>query len=163
MLIVDERTRLPVGDPDEPIVDPAFAARAADAIAEAVREAVDRMILSASGWRTVFAADGREESTTRDVPPELLVAAGAAARCFADTLVRKGDGRARVALALDTRPTGPVVARAAIRTLLGAGVDVNYPFVCASPEVMAYAATTPEIDGFFYVSASHNPVGHNGL
>ncbi|MFW5784251.1 MAG: hypothetical protein ACOCY8_07020, partial [Spirochaetota bacterium] len=75
MLIVDERTRLPVGDPDEPIVDPAFAAGASDAIAAVVREAVDRMILSASGWRTVFAADGREESTTRGVPPELLVAA----------------------------------------------------------------------------------------
>lgn len=163
MLLIDETTGLPVGDPDAPIVDPAFATGPPETIGAAVAEAVDRMILSASGWRTVFAADGDEESATREVPPELLVAAGAAARCFAGLFASDRRRRPRVAVALDTRPTGPLLARAAIRILLDCGVEVTYPFVCASPEVMAYAAVTPELDGFFYVSASHNPIGHNGL
>lgn len=163
MLLVDEATGLPVGDPDLPIVDPAFAGRPASAIAAGVHEAVERMILSASGWRTVFAADAEDESTTGDVAPELLVVAGAAARCFAGLFAEDAARRPRVAVALDTRPTGPRIARAAVRILLDSGVSVSYPFVCASPEVMAYAAGDPELDGFFYVSASHNPVGHNGL
>ncbi len=162
MPLVDEATGLPIGDPDDPIVDPAFAAQPPEAIANAVRQAVDTMILSASGWRAVFAADGDEHSTIREVSPPLLVVAGVAARCFAALFEPAGRRPPRVAVALDSRPTGPLVARAAIRILLGADVEVSYPFVCPSPEAMAYAAT-PGLDGFFYVSASHNPVGHNGL
>ncbi|MFW5741966.1 MAG: hypothetical protein ACOC2D_01715 [Spirochaetota bacterium] len=163
MLLVDEATGLPIGDPDDPIVDPAFAAQPPQTIANAVQQAVDTMILSASGWRAVFAADGDEQSTIPEVCPPLLVVAGVAARCFAALFEPTGRRPPRVAVALDSRPTGPLVARAAIRILLDAGVEVSYPFVCASPEAMAYAAAASGLDGFLYVSASHNPVGHNGL
>jgi len=63
----------------------------------------------------------------------------------------------------DTRPTGPLLAQAAIRAFLGEEIEPEYLFVAASPEIMAFARDREEISGFLYVSASHNPVGHNGL
>lgn len=166
MLVTDPRSGLPVGDVDAPIIDPAFASQHANAIAAAVSNSVDSMILSASGWRAVFASDGDEESGTSDVPAERLVAAALAARAFADHILRTATNPtrpARVAVATDTRPTGALIARAAIRALADAAVDIDFPFVCASPEIMAYASRAAAVDGFFYVSASHNPIGHNGI
>ncbi len=132
----------------------------------AVEHAVSRVIFSASGWRSIFAADGDEESTSGDVAPALLVVAGLAAACFAERCGARPSGSAcarRLALATDTRPTGPAIARAALRVLLEAGLEVDYLGVSPSPETMAYAGRGEEIDGFFYVTASHNPIGHNGF
>ena len=123
---------------------------------------LDGMILSASGWRAIFAADGDEESRTRRVRPEHLLLVAMAARAFTDEL-RKRAGVAAVVLGQDTRPTGPVIAQAAVRAFLSLGVPVRYLFVTASPEIMAYTRGREDVNGFFYVSASHNPVGHNGL
>lgn len=68
-----------------------------------------------------------------------------------------------VAVGTDTRPTGPAIADTALRVFLTRGFVVRYLGVVASPEIMAYVKTSDEIDGYFYVSASHNPVGHNGF
>ena len=130
---------------------------------DAVQAAVSRMILSASGWRAVFAADGDEESASPEVDASLLIAAGVAASCFAATCDASRGRRPRIAVGQDTRPTGPALSRAAARLILHAGADIDYLDVCASPEIMAYAALMEGIDGFFYISASHNPIGHNGL
>ncbi|TVQ23639.1 MAG: hypothetical protein EA382_09615 [Spirochaetaceae bacterium] len=128
-----------------------------------VRSAFESMILSASGWRAVFAADGDEQSRTQAVSGELLVIVALAARCYAESLPTESIGTPVVAVGCDTRPTGPLIVGAAVRALASMSVSARLCGVCASPEIMAYAASSAEIAGFFYVTASHNPIGHNGL
>lgn len=163
MRIIDSATGLPVADPDLPLIDGAAADRPTGEWVQRVREAVDRMILSASGWRAVFAADRSEESRTTEVEAEFLIVAAIAARSFLEMLRERVHRTPTIALGMDTRPTGPAVARAALGSFLAAEAEVDYLFVTASPEIMAYAARSNDVDGFFYVSASHNPIGHNGL
>ena len=135
-------------------------------------EFLGKLILSASGWRTVFAIDCSEESFARDVGPAAMVAAAAAASVFAEFLKRSsGIPDPTVVVAIDSRPTGPAISDVMIRTFLAEGVRPRFLFIAAAPEVMAYARKAGMLNdgeegkahGFAYVSASHNPVGHNGL
>jgi phosphoglucomutase len=66
---------------------------------------------------------------------------------------------------MDTRPTGPAIADVMVRVFLALGCSVRFAFISAAPEIMAYAreASGAKITGFVYISASHNPIGHNGL
>jgi phosphoglucomutase len=133
---------------------------------EAVDKALDGMILSASGWRGVFAVDGGEESPVREISPGHKIFTVAAARVFAAYLRERGGGAAPlVIVGTDTRPTGPAIADLMIRTFLAEGCTVKFASVTAAPEIMAYARTFAgaEAAGFAFISASHNPVGHNGL
>ncbi|MCL2441799.1 MAG: phosphatidylglycerol lysyltransferase [Treponema sp.] len=122
---------------------------------------MDDMILSASGWRGVFAADGDEESKTDQITARHKVFAGTAARIFAEYL----GGSPVVLLGTDTRPTGKAIIEAMIPVLLSLGCDVRYAGIVAAPEIMAWARcfNKNKSCGFIYVSASHNPIGHNGL
>lgn len=155
----DSRYDLPLGDPD---VDPLGSG--VPCPADALARARARMIVSASGWRTVCAADGDEDSAIADVAPadrELVALAGAAfARHVAGELPAS---KREVLLAVDARPTGGVLADLLLRVLLSSGFGVRYLFISPIPEVIAYAASRPEVGAFLYVSASHNPLGHNGL
>jgi phosphoglucomutase len=138
------------------------------------------MILSASGWRGVFAETGDEESREPGVSgPHLLVAA-AAARVFEAYLEEKNDSPrpeggmdppanqnagALIVLGFDTRPTGPALAEAMRKSL---SCELRFLGVSAAPEIMAYTRLLAEKEGkrpigFIYISASHNPVGHNGI
>jgi phosphoglucomutase len=69
---------------------------------------------------------------------------------------------------MDTRPTGPAIADVMTRVLLGEGCAVQYAFIAAAPEIMAFAraggaeAGSPA-SAFVFISASHNPIGYNGL
>jgi phosphoglucomutase len=167
-----------------------------------LNSALDGMILSASGWRGIFAGDGDEESRTGAISEAHGIIAAAAAEVFAarlEELVKQSgnggqtvssgsrNGRALIIVGTDTRPTGPAIADAIIAALLGSGCIVRYAAVTAAPEIMAYArslgaqaaaAAAGQSDGagqacisdsvipaigFIYTSASHNPVGHNGL
>ena len=47
-----------------------------------------------------------------------------------------------------------------IHALVKKGAILQYSAVTSAPEIMAYAK---KLDGFIYISASHNPVGHNGI
>jgi phosphoglucomutase len=125
------------------------------------------MILSASGWRGVFAASGDEEGREEAIPEGLRLIAAAAGKVFAEYLKKK-TGREDPALIVgtDTRPTGGAIADALIRALRSGGCKVRYAGITAAPEIMAYARFAGEggrAAGFVYVSASHNPLGHNGL
>ncbi|MFP3041075.1 phosphatidylglycerol lysyltransferase [Treponema primitia] len=124
-------------------------------------KALGELILSASGWRGVFAADGNEESAAGDISPAHGLIAAVAAAVFADYL-KKTFPAPRVIVGMDTRPTGPAIADVIIRALLVLGCGVNYVSVTAAPEIMAFARRGKS-DGFVYISASHNPIGHNGL
>jgi phosphoglucomutase len=154
--------------------DPAVVPLSADSLPKAadVSAAASSLILSASGWRKVFAAEGEENSDTEAVAGADIILATAAAIAFAGLL------RSRCSLpspallvGIDSRPTGPAIADAMIRAFIGLGLSPRYLFIVAAPEIMAFArqatALAPgaeaRVEGFCYVSASHNPRGHNGL
>ena len=136
-----------------------------------INAALDAMILSASGWRGVFAAFGGEEGATDQISEAHRIIAGAAASVFAEYL---GGGSARplVLVGSDTRPTGRAIAEAMIPVLLALNCKVRYAGFTAAPEIMAWArniggsAESGRLQadtGFIFISASHNPIGHNGL
>ncbi|MCL2067162.1 MAG: phosphatidylglycerol lysyltransferase [Treponema sp.] len=132
---------------------------------------IDNMILSASGWRSVFAATGREDDNADQISPAHRIISGAAALVFAEYLRNLSDRSALVLIGSDTRPTGNAIARAMIPVLLACGCRVHYAGFIAAPEIMAWArspetaAATGGIGaaGFIYISASHNPIGYNGI
>ena len=131
---------------------------------EEIRYALSPLILSASGWRKIFAGDGSEESGTPELSLPDRVLAGLMAVAFASFLKEKsGLPEPRVLVGLDSRPTGPALADVMIRVFLALNLKVVYTFITAAPELMARAGEDPEIQGFAYISASHNPLGHNGL
>ena len=132
------------------------------------------MILSPSGWRGIFSVDGDEENSGEELAPPYRTIAAAAAAVFTEYLAASAAGssaRPLVIIGRDTRPTGKAAADILIRGFLASGCTVRYAGITAAPEIMAYAracfggargaSATP--GGFCYVSASHNPVGHNGL
>ncbi|MCQ2983264.1 MAG: phosphoglucomutase, partial [Treponemataceae bacterium] len=132
-----------------------------DNFQEQLTSSLSKLILSASGWRGVFAASGDEE----DAHPEILdthaVFATLMARVYADFIKEKtGKSSPVVAVGMDARPTGPEIARYMIRELVDDGITVEYLAITAAPEIMAYSR---QKDGFVYISASHNPIGHNGI
>lgn len=119
------------------------------------------MILSASGWRKVFAESGDGEDKSPEIGQTNTALSALIAETFAEYILKKVHGKKPViAVATDTRPTGPQIADAILRVLLNKGVTFHYVGVAAAPEIMAYAKS---LDGFIYISASHNPVGHNGI
>lgn len=65
-----------------------------------------------------------------------------------------------ILVGMDTRPTSRFIAACAVQSLLSAGAIVRFAGVVAAPEIMAASHT---LDGFVFVTASHNPVEHNGL
>jgi len=132
--------------------------------------ALDKMIFSVSGWRGIFTKNGGEESKTEEISAEHQIICACAAFVFSEYLQGlKGQGNLEdkpvVLLGRDTRPTGKAVIDAMMPALLNSGCDVKYAGVTAAPEIMAWAGNKGflNIAGFIYVSASHNPVGHNGL
>ena len=119
------------------------------------------MILSASGWRKVFAVSGEETDTTNEIGMENTCISVLSALVFSDYVKKRtGKRTPTIVLGIDTRPTGPEIANVMIRLLLKEKVVVRYVGVTAAPEIMAYSKL---FDGFIYISASHNPIGHNGI
>ncbi|MBQ2600774.1 MAG: phosphoglucomutase [Treponema sp.] len=119
------------------------------------------MILSASGWRKVFAESGDGEDKSPEIGQKNTALSALIAETFAEYISSKIHGKAPlIAVATDTRPTGPKIADAVLRVLILKGISVHYVGVAAAPEIMAYAKS---MDGFLYISASHNPIGHNGI
>jgi phosphoglucomutase len=119
------------------------------------------MILSASGWRKVFAKSGDGQDATPEIGAENTALCVIAAQVFAAYMRETVHSDTPVIVCgMDARPTGPAVSSAVIRTLLAEKAVVRCTGITAAPEIMAYAR---KFDGFIYISASHNPVGHNGI
>jgi phosphoglucomutase len=130
-----------------------------------IESALSGMILSHSGWRGIFASDGGEESKTGEIDAAHRIIAAGAAKVFAGYLHNEYY-KPLVLVGSDTRPTGPALARAMLPVLLACGCRVRYAGVTAAPEIMAWARDTGRSEktcGFIYISASHNPIGHNGF
>jgi phosphoglucomutase len=127
------------------------------AFKEEIRAVLDNMILSASGWRGVFGAANHIEEAHR------IICAGAA-YVFTKYL-KKLHKQPLVLLGTDTRPTGEAMVSAMIPVLIAEGCEVLYAGITAAPEIMAWAGTKSGRagTGFIYISASHNPIEHNGI
>jgi hypothetical protein len=184
-----------------------------------LKDALSAMILSASGWRKVFAPDGEHGPSPLPSDADLLLAlgmgvawgrwlkecgsgggsgsaadstgaaagggnfgpsdnvvgaAGHGSSGRTDNVVgAAGHGRSgpaagpvnrpMVLVATDTRPTGPALAEMVMRGLESEGFGTIYTGIAAAPEAMARCAADDGITAFAYVSASHNPLGHNGV
>lgn len=124
-----------------------------------LRTELGRWILSASGWRAVCAGD--EVDATAAVAETVAQCVTLAAYTFARYGIEQG--AKTIVLGTDTRPTGATLIAHALRGVLAAGADARLLEVCASPEIMAYAKMRTEVGAFFYLTASHNPIGHNGI
>jgi phosphoglucomutase len=129
-------------------------------------KALQGMILSTSGWRGVFAESGNEESSETVVSPSHRLIAAAAAGVFLDFLTTRNGETTRsrpqeVIVGRDTRPTGEAIVGAMIPVILTSGFTPRYVSIAAAPEIMAYARSRRS--AFVYISASHNPIGHNGI
>jgi len=141
-----------------------------DPTTQALEDALNRMILSPSGWRGIFSADGNEENAGEEPAPAYRYIAAAAAAVFAEYLAARTAQASLTPPALllgrDTRPTGKIIADIMLRAFLASGCTIHYLGITAAPEIMAYARTAfdgASSGGFCYISASHNPIGHNGL
>ncbi len=126
-----------------------------------VMEAAFELILSASGWRKIFAAGGAESFATELSPADEIIV-GAMAVAFSQAVAARQKGGI-VAVATDSRPTGPAIADIIIRVLISRGLEVKFSGVTAVPELLSSVQTNRAVSGFAYVSASHNPVGYNGV
>ena len=122
-------------------------------------KALSKMILSASGWRGIFAKSGEEEDGTTEIDLEHKAISAFMAKAYVD-FIKKTNNNPKIAIGIDARPTGPAIADSIIRVLLANGIKPMYLGITAAPEIMAFSHT---IDGFIYISASHNPIGHNGV
>lgn len=128
-----------------------------------LKSALSSMILSASGWRKVFAPDGEDGSAASPLPADQLLAL-AMGLVWGNWLEKRlNKKRAVVLVATDTRPTGPAIAGNLITGLESTGCRVIYIGIAAAPEAMARTGSDEGIDAFAYISASHNPLGHNGV
>ena len=137
---------------------------------EEINTFLTKMILSASGWRGIFAENGDEESVSLQISQAHRIISGAAALVFAEYLKDlcingKSDEKPLVLVGSDTRPTGESIAAAMIPVILALDCEVRYSGFTAAPQIMAWARSlkSARTAGFIYISASHNPVGHNGL
>lgn len=119
------------------------------------------MILSASGWRKVFAISGQEQDKTSMIGEDNIALSIFAAKVFSDYIKKiSTKSSPLVVLGQDARPTGSAICEACVKTFLNEGIKLEFLGITAAPEIMAYSKNA---DGFMYISASHNPVGHNGI
>jgi phosphoglucomutase len=140
------------------------------AIHDEIDSFLSTMILSHSGWRGIFSASGDEEDRTGEINAAQGVAAAAAALVFAEYLRAKAEADKSTApvvlVGRDSRPSGKALANLVNAALMRYNDTTRYAGIVAAPEIMAWARSLGDSHnncGFIYISASHNPIGHNGF
>ncbi|PIE97606.1 MAG: phosphoglucomutase [Treponema sp.] len=123
---------------------------------------LSEFILSASGWRKVFAKSGNEEDATAEISEVDKWLFYLAATSFCEFLKENQNTKniSVIVLGRDSRPTGTMLEKIAFYALSSV-FTVKSVGVVSAPEIMAYAKKRGF--AFMYISASHNPVGHNGI
>ena len=130
---------------------------------DSLDDAISKIIFSASGWRGIFAQSGNDESKEKDISSCHKAIAALSAKVFVEFLQKNSLLKGNILLGHDTRPTGVAITDAVIRMLLALDIDIFYIGISAAPEIMALAARDSGSCAFIYISASHNPIGHNGI
>jgi len=130
---------------------------------EMLEKASQKMILSASGWRGLFNIENSEQSTEKRLEPSYEVLTVMATKVFADFLKSNYPNIKKIVLARDGRPTGENIEKIVFCTLKDSISDVKIMTlgIAPIPETMSFARD--ENAAFFYISASHNPIGYNGF
>ncbi len=124
---------------------------------------IESMTLSASGWRGVFANDNNPESLHQEIHKQGAIVTLLGAYNFYQLYKELFGDEFTIALGRDSRPTGKSMESLVYGTLTALGVTVHNCGIIAAPELMAYTTKTDNVEGFFYISASHNPPGYNGF
>ena len=175
MIFTDPETQFPVADPEtRPITEALhiLSRKSHPSLISILATQLESMILSVSGWRKIFAnvdsdenSNSNEESFSSRITPIDTVLSGIIAAAYADHMKESlsENHPVQLMLGMDTRPTGPAIADSITRILLAKGIQVKHLFITAAPELMAYSAMNGTSDGFIYITASHNPVGYNGI
>lgn len=104
----------------------------------------------------LFGTDGVRGVANKDLTPDLALALGRAA----GATLAAGEGR--VVVGRDTRISGPMLEGALVAGLCSAGVDVTLTGIVPTPAVAFLTVETRAAAGAV-ISASHNPVGDNGI
>ena len=117
-----------------------------DTLFDDVYSSFKKMIISASGWRKVFAADGDENSMNKELSEADRVIAAGIGYIFSKWALSKGCRS--VAIARDARPTGEAICQIVAGVTKDAGLDIRYLAIAAAPEIMAYVKNTNELDSF---------------
>jgi phosphoglucosamine mutase len=103
----------------------------------------------------LFGTDGVRGVANRDLTPDLVLALGRAA----GAVTARGG---RVVVGRDTRVSGPMLEGALVAGLCSAGVDVLLAGIVPTPAV-AFLTRHERAQAGAVISASHNPVAHNGI
>jgi len=128
---------------------------------EMLEEASNEMILSPSGWRGLFNIENSEESSSEYLAPSYEVLTAIAAKVFLSFLKSHYPNVKKIVLARDGRPTGKAIEETAFHALKDASIKTVVLGIAPIPETMSFARD--EDAAFFYISASHNPIGYNGF
>lgn len=105
----------------------------------------------------LFGTDGVRGVANKDLTPDLVLALGRAA----GEVLTSADAR-RVVVGRDTRISGPMLEAALVAGLCSAGADVALIGIAPTPAV-AYLTRVGRAAAGAVISASHNPVGDNGI
>jgi phosphoglucosamine mutase len=109
--------------------------------------------------RVLFGTDGiRGKARQYPLDPPTMFALGQA---LAHRLKRSG-GAARVLMGMDTRESGPEIARALSAGIAAGGGAAGYIGIIPTPGV-AYLCRTSDAEAGISISASHNPYDDNGV
>nr|WP_267510633.1 phosphoglucomutase [Borreliella garinii] len=125
------------------------------------KKAFDKMIFSASGFRKIFAKSKNEDSTENEIDNEDKVLI--ALIIFTISNYFKNESRPYIGLGLDSRPTGNIIAEITMKILITSKEKIKFFGILPITEILACTKKSKDSKGFIYISASHNPVGYNGI
>lgn len=125
------------------------------------KKAFDEMIFSASGFRKIFAKSKNEDSTENEINNEDKVLIALIIFTIANYF--KNESRPYMGLGLDSRPTGNIIAEITMKILITSKEKIKFFGILPITEILAGTKKSKDSKGFIYISASHNPVGYNGI
>ncbi len=128
---------------------------------KALGEELDKMILSASGWRKIFSASGELEDKSKELTETNTLLVCHIAKSFLDFLKSEIPQIDTIVLGRDSRPTGEAIEDIVLKIFSSSSYNIKAIGIAAAPEIMAYSKSINA--AFAYISASHNPIGYNGF
>ncbi len=108
--------------------------------------------------KRLFGTDGIRGIANKELTCELVLRVGRAGAKF---LVRSGK-KGKIIVGKDTRPSGDLIEGALVSGILSSGMDVLSAGIIPTPAI-ALIAKKLDLDGGVVISASHNPLGDNGI
>ncbi|QMU98827.1 phosphoglucomutase [Borrelia sp. A-FGy1] len=126
-----------------------------------LKNAIDEMILSPSGFRKIFAKSKDENSTDCEINDDDKVLIAIITFTISNYL--KNKPKKYINIGLDSRATGHIISEIIIKTLISNKNNIKFFGILPIPEILAYTKNSQNSKGFIYISASHNPKGYNGL